>query len=407
MALINVIKYEGGPNIFAWKHPNTELTTATQLIVNESQEAILFKGGQALDVFGPGRHTLETKNIPILSKLINLPFGGRSPFSAEVWYVNKIHSLDIKWGTPTPISLFDPFLMIDVKVRSFGQFGIKIENSKKFLEKLVGTLPIFSADNIINYFKGEYLKSCTSMISSYLTEKQVGILQINTYLGDLSNYVKDKMTAFMSDYGISLINFSVNSVSADENDSSYRNIKQAMANSAKTRWEQKAKTDTKAYEQRELGYTYQQQRSFDVMEKAATSNGGDGGTKGQFMDMAMGLAMGNKMGAVVGTQIGGVAAVMDATPEATKICPKCKAQVKENQKFCPECGEKLILPQKNSDLISCVHCGAEISVNSKFCSECGKPQKICCPKCNAEIKGSPKFCPECGNKLKDGVNDEK
>lgn len=407
MALINILKYEGGPNIFAWKHPNTELTTASQLIVNESQEAILFKGGQALDVFGAGRHTLETKNIPILCKLINIPFGGRSPFSAEVWYVNKIHSLDIKWGTPTPISLFDPFLMIDVKVRSFGQFGIRIENSKKFLEKLVGTLPVFTSQNITNYFSGEYLKSCTSMISSYLTEKQIGILQINTYLEDLSNYIKDKMTDFMADYGITLINFAVNSVSADENDSSYKKIKEAMANSATLRWEERAKTDTKAYEQRELGYTYQQQRSFDVMDKAATSNGDGGGTRGQFMDMAMGLAMGNKMGAIVGTQIGGVAAVMDATPEAMKICPTCNAQVKENQKFCPECGSVLTQNKKKSDAAPCIHCGAEISANSKFCPECGKPQKIQCPTCNAEINGCPKFCPECGNNLRGDNDDEK
>ena len=166
MAVIDIVKYEGGPNIFAWKYPSNELCTGTQLIVNESQEAILFKGGQALDVFSAGRHTLTTKNIPILNKLTNIPFGGQSPFTAKVWYINKIHSLDIKWGTMVPISLFDPFLMIEVKVKSFGQFGIQIDNSKKFLEKLVGTLPIFDKNNIVTYFKGEYLRKCTSVISS-------------------------------------------------------------------------------------------------------------------------------------------------------------------------------------------------------------------------------------------------
>lgn len=407
MALINVLKYEGGPHIFAWKHPNSELTTASQLIVNESQEAILFKGGQALDVFGPGRHTLETKNIPVLNKLINIPFGGRSPFTAEVWYVNKVHSLILKWGTPTPISLFDPFLMIDVKVRSFGQFGIKIENSKKFLEKLIGTLPVFTSEHITNYFRGEYLKSCTSMISSYLTLKQIGVLQINTYLEDLSNYIEEKMTSFMADYGITLIDFSVNSVNVDENDSSYKQVKAAMANSARMRWEERAKTDTKAYEQHELGYTYQQQRSFDVMDKAAASSGSGGDTRGQFMDMAMGLAMGNKMGAVVGTQIGGVAAVMDTTSESVKVCPSCHAQITEKQKFCPECGKKLIQDEMKTENSTCIHCGAKINVHSKFCPECGKPQQIYCSECHAEIKGSPKFCPECGYSLKGGETDEK
>ena len=108
MAIVDVVKYNGGPDVFAWKYPNSELGTWTQLIVNESQEAILLKGGQICDVFGAGRHTLETANIPILNKLINLPFGGRSPFSAEVWYINKVFSLDVKWGTSSPIQLQDP-----------------------------------------------------------------------------------------------------------------------------------------------------------------------------------------------------------------------------------------------------------------------------------------------------------
>ena len=98
MAIIEVVKYDGPPDVFAWRYPNQELGTWTQLIVHETQEAILYKGGQALDSFAAGRHTLSTANIPILSNLINLPFGGKSPFTAEVWFVNKLRSLDVKWG---------------------------------------------------------------------------------------------------------------------------------------------------------------------------------------------------------------------------------------------------------------------------------------------------------------------
>lgn len=408
MAVIGVIKYEGGPNIFAWKYPSDELSTGTQLIVNESQEAILFKGGQALDVFSAGRHTLTTKNIPILNKLINIPFGGQSPFKAEVWYVNKIHSLDIKWGTTVPISLFDPFLMIDVKVKSFGQFGIQIENSKKFLEKLVGTLPLFDKNSIITYFKGEYLKKCTSVISSYFTQKNIGVLQVNSYLDDLSDFVKDYMTKFMNDYGINLLNFSINNISADENDSSYQVVKDAMAGAARMRWDEKAKADTLAYtarevgtanadviayEQEKAGYTYQQKRSYDVMESAASNEGS--GMRNEFMNMGMGLAMGNKMGAVVGTQMGNMAAVMDVTPESSIICPKCQSTMSEGQRFCGNCGA-----ERNSTLQKkCISCGATIPISNKFCPECGSSQQRKCPSCNTEIQGSPKFCPECGNKI--------
>jgi len=136
MAIIDVVKFEGPPDVFAWRYPNQELGTWTQLIVHESQEAILYKGGQALDSFSAGRHTLSTANIPILSNIINLPFGGKSPFTAEVWFINKMRSLDVKWGTSAPIQLQDPKYNIIVSVRAFGQFGVQISNPRKFLGKM-------------------------------------------------------------------------------------------------------------------------------------------------------------------------------------------------------------------------------------------------------------------------------
>ena len=105
MAIIDLVKHDEGSDEFIWKFPSSELSTWTQLIVNESQEAIFFKDGKALDAFGPKRYTLDTNNIPLLVEFIKLPFGGKSPFAAEVWYVNKRHVLDIKWGTPTPIQI--------------------------------------------------------------------------------------------------------------------------------------------------------------------------------------------------------------------------------------------------------------------------------------------------------------
>lgn len=154
MAIIDVIKYDGPPDVFAWKHPNQEMGTWTQLIVNESQEAILYKGGQAMDRFTAGRHTLSTANIPIISNIVNLPFGGKSPFTAEVWFVNKLHSLNIKWGTRAPLQAQDPKYQMFVLVRSYGQFGIQIDDARKFLAKLVGTMPVFNQDALSEYFRG-------------------------------------------------------------------------------------------------------------------------------------------------------------------------------------------------------------------------------------------------------------
>ena len=176
MAIVDVVQYHGTPDIFAWRYPSNELGTWTQLIVNESQEAILVKGGQICDVFTAGRHTLSTGNIPILNKIINLPFGGRSPFTAEVWFINRVFSLDIKWGTASPIQLQDPKYKIFAPVRAFGQFGIQIEDSKKFLVKLVGTMPFFNTKTLTDYFKGLYVTRVKDRLSSCLVESKISIL---------------------------------------------------------------------------------------------------------------------------------------------------------------------------------------------------------------------------------------
>ena len=213
MAVIDVVRYDGPPHVLAWKNPNTELGTWTQLIVNESQEAVLFKGGQALDVFGPGRPTLSTANLPILTGLLRLPFGGSSPFQAEVWYVNKLSVLDVLWGTPTPAQLQDPKYGIMVPVRAYGQFGIRVADSKRFLVKLVGTSSSFDNDAVAGYFKGVYITKVKDALGGYLVRSKVGILEINAHLQDLSDHLTASIKPVLDDYGIELINFMVNDVS--------------------------------------------------------------------------------------------------------------------------------------------------------------------------------------------------
>lgn len=254
MALVDVIKYDGTPNVFAWKYPNSELGTWTQLIVNETQEAVLYKGGQSLDLFGAGRHTLDTANIPILSKLINLPFGGKSPFSAEVWFINKVNALDIKWGTPTPIQIQDPKYNVFIPLRAFGQFGIKIQDSKMFLNKLVGTLPTFNADDILKYFRGVYLTKVKDDLSGYLIKKRISVLEINAYINEISENLKERISPTFEEYGIELVNFYVNDISVPENDESVKKLKTALS--------KKAEMDI-------VGYNYTQERSFDTLEGAA------------------------------------------------------------------------------------------------------------------------------------------
>lgn len=281
MALMDVVRYEGGDGVLAWKYPNNELRLGTQVIVNETQEVVFFKGGKALDKLGPGRHTLKTENIPILCKLVNIPFGGKSPFSAELWYVNKAHSLNIKWGTPTPIQIQDSKYGILVPVRAFGQFGITVKDSKLFLTKIVGTAHSFDYEILKDYFRGVYITKVKDTISQYIVKNKISILQINAYLDELSEFIKEKTQASFDVYGISLINFYVNDISIPEDDSATIKLKEALA--------KKAEMDI-------VGFDYDKERTFDTLQKAAEGGGSGSSMKNDMMGAGLGMSMGMGLG---------------------------------------------------------------------------------------------------------------
>ena len=382
MALVQVVTYEGGPDVFAWKFPNNELGTLTQLVVSESQEAVLLKDGQICDIFTAGRHTLSTNNIPILNKLINLPFGGNSPFRAQVWFINKQHSLNIKWGTGVPIQLQDPKYQIMLPVRAFGQFGIKITDSVKFLTKLVGTLPSFNSNDITEFFRGLYLTKAKVLISKYLSEKGVSILEINAHLLEISEEIKTYLTNILSEeYGISLINFFVKSINTSEDDPSVIQLKEALA--------KRATMNIK-------GFDYNTMRSFDVLEEAA-------GNQSQNPMMSAGMGFG--MGGALGGMMGDISNVMNTNNNNNNhnnnsnnsnnsnkqtSCTSCNALMGEDARFCPKCGTP------NASLNLCISCSTELSKDAAFCHKCGTPQQKNCTNCGENMTPDARFCSKCG-----------
>ena len=254
MALIDIVKIQGNDNEFVVKFPSEDLRIGTQVIVNTSQTAFFVKGGKILDQFESGTHSIKTENIPLLNKLINLPFGGNSPFQAEVWFVNLITKLDLKWGTTSPIQLEDPKYGVIVPVRAYGQYGFKISNPRLFIETLVGNMKIFTADKIDDYFKGKVLSSLTSLISTKLISDNVSVLEINSLLDDLSDYALNKLNPEFGKFGIELVNFYFISVNIPESDPSIIKLKEAKDLAAKIKI---------------LGRDiYQMDRSFDVLDKA-------------------------------------------------------------------------------------------------------------------------------------------
>ena len=286
MAFIDVIKYESNSDEFVWKHPVEDLKLGSQLIVNTSQKAFFIKGGQIFDEFESGTTTLKTGNIPLLNKLINLPFGDDSPFQAEVWFVNMMSFLDNKWGTPAPILLEDPKYKVIVPVRAFGQFGLSIEDPRKFLELLVGNMTDFSVDKVMDYFEGVVISSITSGIGKKIVLDGLSILEIQAVVSDVSLFCHKLIQEEFEKYGIKIENFFIMSINVPEDDPSVLKLKEAKDLAAKVNITGKD--------------IYQMDRSFDVMDKAAENEGTMGGTMGAGMGMGMGFGMGNVMGNMTG-----------------------------------------------------------------------------------------------------------
>ena len=215
MALIDIIAYEGPEDTLVWKYPSPDgkgIKFGSQLIVNEGQEAVFFKSGKALDVFGPGRHTLSTKNLPLLQKFLNLPFGGKTPFLAEVYFVNKTSRLDYKWGTQSPIQAEDPRYKVLLSIRAFGQYGLRIGDSRKLVTEFVGTMSEWKNQEVTNHFKGLITSRVSANIAKYLVQKNVSIAQIPAYQDEISDIIKEKIRDEFSAFGIDTLNFYINSI---------------------------------------------------------------------------------------------------------------------------------------------------------------------------------------------------
>ena len=215
MAFIDMVEWNPSSNdVYAWKYPNHNLTTSTQLVVHESQEAVFFSKGEILGKFGPGKHTLTTENLPLLHKLYGLPFGKKNPFTAEVWFVNKAAPLTIDWKT-TPMRYMDPDYGQMIPLTAVGRYGLKVQDAEKFLVKLVGTLTEFNTRQLTDHFLGPLIAKTNSSIITFMTTNSIGITQIAAYLDQLSNFIKEPLEAFWADYGITMTGFYITSVDLD------------------------------------------------------------------------------------------------------------------------------------------------------------------------------------------------
>lgn len=212
MALIDVIEYEGNNDVLVYKYPHSDFSTMSQLIVRESQEAILYKDGKMLDAFAPGKYTLHTGNIPLLSKVVNLPFGGNSPFKCDVYFVNKVTALDYKWGTKTKTRVMDMHYQLMLDIGASGAMGIKVCNPYELMRKIVGTQSELRAETCLDYFRENISAKVKEYIAKIMRKPEMDFLILETCLSDFSEAVKKQLNQLFLDIGVELYNFVIETI---------------------------------------------------------------------------------------------------------------------------------------------------------------------------------------------------
>ena len=226
MAIAEIIKYEGDNSTFVWKHPCEDFNTETQLIVHESQEAIFFANGQALDLFGAGRHTLETQNIPLLRKLINIPTGGQTPFHCEVYFINKTEQMAIRWGTDSKVQYVEPTYKFPISIGASGEMTLSVEDSRKLLIKLVGTEICLDRQSLVTYFRGVLMTKVKTYIAQTMRQNAINIFEIDEQLEAFSQGIHSKLVDDFLEYGINLSRFYVTTIVKPDGDPQYERFKE-------------------------------------------------------------------------------------------------------------------------------------------------------------------------------------
>lgn len=371
MAIIDRVKFDGlaTRDWLIYKHPSETLVFGTQLIVSEGQAAVFLKGGKICDVFLPGTHTLSTGNLPIINSIVNLPFGSKTPFTAEIYYINTVTKLDINWGTPDPIQIIDPKYYIRLRVRAFGQLGLKIENYTLFISELIGSMnqaDVVRYDRILNFYKGVLISKIKTIIADIIINQKISVLEISAMLDDISRRAHELLIPDFEKYGFKIANFYIKSINFPDED--FEKINQIL--------EDKAAFEIMGDNR------YVTKRSFDVYEGAANN---ESGIAGAFAAGGIGLSAGTALA-------GGVNNVLNTNPQTGVQCPNCNAVIKEGSKFCSSCGA-------NTEQALCPNCNKPCEAGSKFCSKCGHDLSPKTCECGAELDTDAMFCNKCGKKV--------
>jgi len=351
MPIVESISWrDAPPDEVAFRYPNLSLKYGSQVIVMENQWAVFFRDGKALDVLGPGRHTVTSNNIPLLTGAIRALGIIGDIFDCEVIFVNN-SQLRGNFGGRA-YSAPSGAIQYQAEIGFFGYSLYKVEDPKLFVTEFFGNRQASTSADIEKYIRGFVVERVIDSFAEF----------------DIFNLVKnvdestDKIALLINDearrVGLSIVDTVFEGVKIPEE---ARRFASGMG---------------------------QQAMAMQYAKETAEVLPPGGGAAAAGIGAGLGLSLGAQMAR--GMQ-------PEAAPRQVVVCPSCGAQNPVGNKFCGNCGKSLAPPRA----VKCPHCGAEMPETMKFCGNCGKPiqGETTCPKCGAKNPTGMKFCGECGEEL--------
>jgi membrane protease subunit (stomatin/prohibitin family) len=345
MALLDLVEYlDPTGNVLAARVPpdgSGELRFGSQCIVREGQLAFFARDGRFLDMLIPGRHTLTTANIPLLVDFIKLPFGNKSPFRADVYYVSLQQHTDLKWGTPQPIPMRDSQFGM-VRLRAFGTYIAQVAEPRKLLTSVVGTRGRFTVQDLEEQLRSSIIARVADVIAEWMRERKLSVLDLATEYDELSEMAHESLKKDFAGLGMELTRFYINTISMPEE--LERRLDQIGGVAA-------------------MGgmSDYTRFKAAEALQDAARSGGNT------LAGAGVGLGVGVNLGAIMGQALAPTLQPQQPAPAAQpqgQACAKCGAQNIASAKFCNECGSSL-------RAVVCPKCGHVPQPGAKFCIECG------------------------------------